>query len=62
MSYHRSLFGQVANDLAYFGEKEDKSLMGLTPGANVIKLFTAVIYNFCNKLERFSLASLSRLA
>ena len=29
--------------------------------ANVIKLFTAVIYGFRNKLECFSLASLSSL-
>ncbi len=31
------------------------------PVANVIKLFTAVIYKFCNKLEHLSLASLSSL-
>jgi hypothetical protein len=30
-------------------------------GANVIKLFTAVSYDFYNKLERLSLVSLSRL-
>jgi len=30
-------------------------------GANVIKLFSAVIYNFLNKLDHLSLASLSSL-
>jgi hypothetical protein len=32
------------NALAYCNE--EKSLMTLTPGANVIKLFTAVSYTF----------------
>jgi len=32
-----------------------------TPGANVIQLFTVVIYNFCNKMESLLLASLSTL-
>jgi hypothetical protein len=31
------------------------------PGACIIKLITAVIYGFRNKLECFSLASLSRI-
>jgi hypothetical protein len=31
------------------------------PGANVTKLFTAVIYGYRNKLECLSLASLSSL-
>jgi hypothetical protein len=35
--------------------------MRLTPGACIIKLITAVIYGFPNKLERLSLASLSSL-
>jgi hypothetical protein len=35
--------------------------MRSTPGANVINLFTAVSYDFYNKLERLSLGSLSRL-
>jgi hypothetical protein len=35
-------------------------LKGL-PGACIIKLITAVIYIFCNKLECLSLASLSSL-
>jgi hypothetical protein len=29
----------------------------LTPGACIIKLITAIIYDFCNKLECFSLSS-----
>ncbi len=33
--------------------------MAQGPGANVIELFTAVSYDFCNKLERLSLASFS---
>jgi hypothetical protein len=33
----------------------------VTSGANVLKLFTAVSYEFCNNLERLSLASFSRL-
>jgi len=33
----------------------------LQPGANVIKLFTAVVYEFCNKLECLTLESLSSL-
>ncbi len=37
-------------------------LTHLSPGANVINNFTAVSYDFHNKLERLSLASLSRLA
>jgi hypothetical protein len=32
------------------------------PGACTIKLFTAVIYGFCNKLECLSLTRLSSLA
>ncbi len=32
-----------------------------SPGACIIKLITAVIYGFCNKLECLSLASLSSL-
>ncbi len=35
--------------------------MSWTPVANVIKLFSAIIYDFRNKLERLSLASLSSL-
>jgi hypothetical protein len=34
---------------------------GFEPGANPIKLFMAVIYGFCNKLECLSLDSLSSL-
>ncbi len=30
----------------------------LQPGANVVKLFTAVSHEFCNKLEHLSLTSL----
>jgi hypothetical protein len=33
----------------------------LSPGANVIKHFAVVSYEFCKKLERLSLASLSSL-
>jgi hypothetical protein len=53
------------NELAYLDSDvsyESKMFMKpTTPGANVIKLFTAVIYDFCNKLECLSLASLSSL-
>jgi hypothetical protein len=35
--------------------------MSWTPVANVIKLFSAIIYDFRNKLERLSLASLFSL-
>jgi hypothetical protein len=38
-----------------------KCLITLTPGACTIKLFTAVIYDFRNKLEYLYLASLSSL-
>ncbi len=33
----------------------------LLPGVNVKKLFAVVSYEFCKKLERLSLASLSSL-
>jgi hypothetical protein len=54
----------VANALAYYDTATItavKSFPTPTPGANVIKLFTVVSYVFYNKLERLSLASLSRL-
>ncbi len=35
---------------------------GRAPGACIIKLITAVIYSFCNKLECWSLASLSSVS
>jgi hypothetical protein len=38
-----------------------KSFITLTTGVNVIKLFTAKIMTFHNKLERLSLASLYSL-
>jgi hypothetical protein len=38
-----------------------KGFITLFTGANVIKLFTAVSYNFYNKLESLSLANLSNL-
>jgi hypothetical protein len=38
-----------------------KSLTKLTPGANVNKLFTDVSYEFFDRLEHLSLASLSSL-
>ncbi len=38
-----------------------KSFIILSPGSNVIKLFTTVSYNFRNKLERLYVASLSSL-
>jgi hypothetical protein len=38
-----------------------KSFVVEVSGANVIKLFTSVVTPFRNKLERLSLASLSRI-
>ena len=38
-----------------------KSVIVQAPGANVIKLFMVVSYDFYNKLECLSLASLSSL-
>ncbi len=51
---HSSLFCPLVSD-------EEKSLITLSPGTNVIKLFTAVSYEFRNKLESLSLTSISRL-
>ncbi len=53
---------EVANTLTYFDTATItvvKSFMVQDPGANVMKIFAAVITNFCNKVERLSLASLS---
>jgi hypothetical protein len=55
---------KVENTLAYYGTARIivlKSFLVQSLGANVIRLFTAVIYKFCKKLERLSLASLSSL-
>jgi hypothetical protein len=52
------------NPLAYYENlnlTRVKSFIRVTPRANVIKLFMVVSYNFNNKIERLSLASLSSL-
>jgi hypothetical protein len=52
------------NALAYFAVAVSyvlKVFIKLTHGANYIKLFMAVSYGTCNKLERLSLASFSSL-
>jgi hypothetical protein len=51
---HSSLLQKSAN-------YRQKSFITLGPGACIIKLITAVLYDFCNKLECLSLASLSSL-
>jgi hypothetical protein len=50
------------NALAYLSEAlvMTKKVLTLGPGACIIKLITAVIYGFCNKLDCLSLASLSK--
>ncbi len=53
-----------ANTLAYFVfsfMKNKIKFFNITPKANVVKLFAAVSYEFGNKLECLSLASLSSL-
>jgi hypothetical protein len=52
---------KVSNCIAAAVSYGRKILMKSTPGACIIKLITAVIYGFCNELERLSLASLSSL-
>jgi hypothetical protein len=49
-----SLQERVLNIISIF-------LKGFSPGACIIKLITAAIYSFCNKLECLTLASLSSL-
>jgi hypothetical protein len=52
------------NTLAYCENQSNtavKSFVGLIPGGIVIKLCTAVSYDFFNKLERLSQVSLSSL-
>jgi hypothetical protein len=51
------------NTPAYFAavSEEEMRFMILTPGANCMKLFTAVIYNFSEYLECLALASLASL-
>jgi hypothetical protein len=56
MDKHSSLFCREISD------SDDNSFSALTPGANVIKLFTAVSYEFMNKIELLFLAGLSSLA
>ncbi len=54
----------MANTLAYYDTATItavKSFIVQAPVDNVIKLITAVIYGFCNKLECLSRASLSRI-
>ncbi len=53
-SKHFSLFNPTVVDTL-------KDFMRLTPGDNVKKLFTAVSYNFCYKLEHLYPASFSGL-
>jgi hypothetical protein len=42
-------------------EEEEEGFVSLTPVADVIKLITAYVSNFRNKLERLLLTSLSSL-
>ena len=42
-------------------QPERRTQIWMSPGANVVKPFTSVIYNFCNKLVCLSLAILSSL-
>ncbi len=52
---------RVSNTLAYYTVELIKSLIiFFRIGANVIKLFAAIITNFCNKLERLSPTNFSR--
>jgi hypothetical protein len=48
---HSSLFARSVSN-------KEKSFFALKPGPNVIKLYYALIFYVCNKLERLSLASL----
>jgi hypothetical protein len=60
-----SIIQHFQNVLAYFAKAVSyacKMFTKLTPGANVIRLFTSIFTNVSNKLERLSLASLSSLA
>ncbi len=52
------------NAIAYYEKVEItgvKSFITLAQGVNIIKLITAVIYKFVNKLEHLSMANLFKL-
>jgi hypothetical protein len=60
MTAQKSFIVPDPEGVGYSSMKEDL-MAKLTPGPNIIKLFTSVIYGFRTKLECLSLASFSSL-
>ncbi len=52
---HSSLFGLIDSD------EGKKSFITLTPGVSILKLFTALFMNACNKLKCLCLSGLSNI-
>jgi hypothetical protein len=60
MNKHSSLFSVSGEEKVFIRVQPEPHVYDV-PGGHVIKLFTAVIYNWTNKLECFPLTNMSIL-